>query len=65
MSAANLPVIVGAGQYVNRSRDIADAVEPLDVGEADRASMTLAIATAGSRFALPAPRGVGTGGVDS
>src|SRR3990172_9142021 len=25
MSAANLPVIVGAGQYVNRSRDLADA----------------------------------------
>src|SRR3989304_3824154 len=31
MSAANLPVIVGAGQYVNRSRDIADAVEPLEM----------------------------------
>src|SRR3989304_1317965 len=29
MSAANLPVIVGAGQYVNRSRDLADAVAPL------------------------------------
>src|SRR3989304_1598547 len=29
MSAANLPVIVGVGQYVNRSRDLADAVEPL------------------------------------
>ena len=31
MSAANLPVIVGAGQYVNRSREIADAVEPLEM----------------------------------
>ena len=31
MSAANLPVIVGAGQYVNRSRDLADAVEPLEM----------------------------------
>src|SRR3972149_2102734 len=31
MPAANLPVIVGAGQYVNRSREIADAVEPLEM----------------------------------
>ena len=31
MSAANLPVIVGVGQYVNRSRDLADAVEPLEM----------------------------------
>src|SRR3990172_9164971 len=31
MSAANLPVLVGAGQYANRSRDIADAVEPLEM----------------------------------
>src|SRR3990172_7065325 len=31
MSAANMPVIVGAGQYVNRSREIADAVEPLEM----------------------------------
>ncbi len=29
MSAANLPVIVGVGQYVNRSRDLTDAHEPL------------------------------------
>jgi len=33
MSSANLPVIVGVGQYVNRSRDLADAREPLDMME--------------------------------
>ena len=33
MPSANLPVIVGAGQYVNRSRDLADAREPLDMIE--------------------------------
>lgn len=33
MSAANLPVIVGVGQYTNRSRDLADAREPLDIME--------------------------------
>jgi acetyl-CoA C-acetyltransferase len=29
--AANLPVIVGVGQLTNRSRDLADAVEPLEM----------------------------------
>jgi len=33
MSAANLPVIVGAGQFVNRSRDLTDACEPLEMME--------------------------------
>ena len=33
MSSGNLPVIVGVGQYVNRSRDLADAREPLDMME--------------------------------
>jgi acetyl-CoA C-acetyltransferase len=31
MSAVNLPVIVGVGQHVNRSRDLAAAREPLDM----------------------------------
>src|SRR3990167_3160448 len=31
MSTANLPVIVGVGQYVNRSRELAEAVEPLEM----------------------------------
>ena len=31
MSAANLPVIVGVGQYVNRSRNLDDACEPLEM----------------------------------
>lgn len=30
----NLPIIVGVGQYANRSRDLADAREPLDLLEA-------------------------------
>ena len=29
--AANLPVIVGVGQLTNRSRDLADAIEPLEM----------------------------------
>jgi acetyl-CoA C-acetyltransferase len=31
MPPADLPVIVGAGQYTNRSRDLADAREPLEM----------------------------------
>ena len=31
MPPANLPVIVGVGQYVNRSRDLSDAREPLEM----------------------------------
>ncbi len=31
MPAPNLPVIVGVGQYVNRSRDLSEAREPLDM----------------------------------
>ena len=31
MAPANLPVIVGVGQYTNRSRDLADAREPLEM----------------------------------
>jgi acetyl-CoA C-acetyltransferase len=31
MPAPNLPVIVGVGQYVNRSRDLSEAREPLDI----------------------------------
>ncbi|MEX0799740.1 MAG: acetyl-CoA acetyltransferase [Dehalococcoidia bacterium] len=34
MAEPNLPVIVGAGQFTNRSRDLADAVEPLDMMDA-------------------------------
>ena len=33
MPAANLPVIVGVGQYTNRSRELADAREPLEMME--------------------------------
>jgi acetyl-CoA C-acetyltransferase len=33
MPQANLPVIVGVGQYTNRSRDLADAHEPLEMME--------------------------------